>query len=102
MPRYYQNLLHRYLVFKPKLTVLSTRDSDFLYPGGVGGRECKVEKSGTRVTQAWSERQDQILRNIVDPYRGNIMPWKLLAKTLTEHIPGKSLMSVKHRWNRIK
>jgi len=30
--RYYQNLLHRYLVFKPKLTVLSTRDSDFLYP----------------------------------------------------------------------
>ena len=29
--RYYQNLLHRYLVFKPKLTVLSTRDSDFLY-----------------------------------------------------------------------
>ena len=29
--RYYQNLLHRYLVFKPKLTVLSTRDSDFLH-----------------------------------------------------------------------
>ena len=29
--RYYQNLLHRYLGFKPKLTVLSTRDSDFLY-----------------------------------------------------------------------
>jgi hypothetical protein len=29
--RYYQNLLHRYLVFKPKLTVLSTTDSDFLY-----------------------------------------------------------------------
>jgi len=42
------------------------------YPGtgGVGGRECKVGKSGTRVSQAWSERQDQILRNIVDPYRG--------------------------------
>ena len=31
--RYYQNLLHRYLGFKPKLTVLSTRDSDFLHPG---------------------------------------------------------------------
>ena len=29
--RYYQNLLHRYLIFKPKLTILSTRDSDFLY-----------------------------------------------------------------------
>jgi len=29
--RYYQNLLHRYLVFKPKLTVLLTRDSDFLH-----------------------------------------------------------------------
>ena len=33
--RYYQNLLHRYLVFKPKLTVLSTRDSDFLYRASV-------------------------------------------------------------------
>ena len=29
--RYYQNLLHRCMGFNPKLTVLSTRDSDFLY-----------------------------------------------------------------------
>ena len=28
--------------------------------GGVGGRASKVEKSGTRVAHAWSERQDQI------------------------------------------
>jgi len=74
------------------------------YPGtgGVGGRKCKVEKSGTRVSHAWSERQDQILRNIVDPYRGNIIPWKLLAKTLTVHIPGKLLVAVKNRWNSLK
>jgi len=46
------------------------------YPGtgGVGGRECKVEKSGTRVSQAWPERQDQILRIIVDLYRGKTVP----------------------------
>jgi len=34
--RYYQKLLHRYLVFKPKLTVLSTRVSDFLHRGEGG------------------------------------------------------------------
>jgi len=46
------------------------------YPGtgGVGGRACKVDKSGTRVSRAWSERQDQILRNTVDPYRDKIIP----------------------------
>jgi len=32
------------------------------YPtnGGVGGRASKVQKTGTRVTHAWSESQDQI------------------------------------------
>jgi len=29
--RYYQKLLHRFMDFKPKATVLSTRDCDFLY-----------------------------------------------------------------------
>jgi len=67
------------------------------YPanGGVGGRASKVEKSGTRVSHAWSERQDQILRNIVEPYRSKPIPWKMLEPTLTQHIPGKSLNTIK-------
>jgi len=61
------------------------------YPenGGVGGRTSKVEKSVTRVSHTWSERQDQILQNIVEPYRGKPIPWTLLAPTLTQLIPGK-------------
>jgi len=69
------------------------------YPGtgSAGGHGMNVKTVKTRASQGWSEKQDQILLDIVHSYRGNTIPWKSLKEKISEFIPNKSLNMAKHR-----
>ena len=71
LARYYQNLLHRYLGFKPKLTVLLTRDSDFLYHQCTSckSKACDCERG--QASWGWALRTERTTNLFLQNARGN-------------------------------